>query len=94
MEKEIPDIKVTGNVLTITITAGELKHIAEHKPESKYKIINENGFLEDFAKELRNYAKSNATEKGLTEFQYFLDEVIDETYTNASENIIDENEFA
>lgn len=86
--KEIPDIKVSEGILVITITAEELQHIAESNPESNYKVINKNGFLEDFANELRSFAKSNATEKGLSEFQYLLDEIIDETYISASKNII------
>jgi hypothetical protein len=87
--KQIPKLNVSNGVLTITITAEDLAWITEHKPDSSYKVLNQKKFLTDFAFALDNYANSNAVETGCNELQMLIDEVVDETYTNGSEHIVD-----
>jgi len=90
--KEIPKIEVKGDILIISMSASDLKWITENKLDSSYKVRDELAFLKDFAEELKDYSNSNSLEKGLSNLQYLFDEVIDETYTNGSDNIVNEEE--
>lgn len=90
MEKnELPSIIIKDGVLSISITEDDLQHIAESNSESNYKIVDKRKFIEDFAETLANYQGSNAKEKGMTEIQILFDLMIDETYVDGSEAIVD-----
>lgn len=91
-EKEIPQILVSNGVLTITINAEELKWITEHKLDSSFKVLDANDFLSNFAANLETYQTSNAKELGISELQNLFSIIIDETYINGSEAIVDVND--
>lgn len=86
-ENEFPHISIKDGVLSITISAEELAWVTEAKRDSIYKVKDNGSFLEDFANTLLNYRKSNAMELGITELQYFLDQIIDATIEHGSESV-------
>lgn len=90
MSKEIPKIIVQDDVLTITITADDLKWVADHKPDCSYEVHDKSGFLKDFAGELEH--TFSRSESGMTKLQELIDDIIDETYENGSEAITDRND--
>lgn len=92
-EKEVPEIKVEGDTLTITITAEDLKWIYEHDPNYKYTVLDQNKLLKDFAHTLECYQTQNSKETGFTGLQEFLERIKEETYTDGSEALTGEDLF-
>lgn len=92
--KEIPKFEINDDVLTITISADDLKYITECRSECGYIVKDKSLLLKDFTRQLEHeWAESNATEMGITEFQYFIDNAVDEVYQNASESIDVKEEY-
>lgn len=87
---QIPSIEIIGNEIVIKINKDDLAFVAEHKPDSNYKIIDKDKFLEEFKFQLEEYSRSNATELGISELQYLFDQIIDEIYVNAGDSIVEE----
>lgn len=83
----IPGIRLMDSMLVISLTADDLKFVAEQKNGGQYHVTNAGQFLLDFKCQLENYAGSNATEKGNTEFQELIDRLIDETAAYGSDAI-------
>ena len=73
MEIPIIDYKVENIVITIPVDA--LIFAIENRADGVYKIMDKNQFAKDFCKALRDFQSSNATELGISEFQYFLDKI-------------------
>jgi hypothetical protein len=89
-EDRIPKITVNKDKLIIEIDLKELIFVINNSPEG-YKVKKPKKLLQAFKKHLENYAASNATEKGISEFQDLLDQITDEIVIN-EDDIIIENE--
>ena len=83
MMNDIPVVSITKGILTISITATELKSVAKGHPEQEYIVTNPSKFLE----ELQNNLTYKNPESGLTPLQYLIDGVINELFEQGSENI-------
>lgn len=90
--EEMPRIEIKNSMLIISMTASELKFVAEQNHETPYVVTNENEFLSDFAVNLANNYNPNSVERGMTSLQEFLENVIHQTYINGSEYIYDKND--
>lgn len=77
----IPKVLVSNDILTITITADELKWITEHRPDCNYIVHYKSEFLKDFAAELEHF--SSTSESGLSLLQELIDDIVDQTYESS-----------
>lgn len=85
--KEIPEIDVWNGLLTISITAKDLKFVTESRGDRRYQVGNSQEFLKELADQLQKSWHSNSTELGITELQYLIDEAVDEIYESGSLSI-------
>lgn len=81
-----PHISVDGDKLIISISLSELVIAIENKGDG-YKVEKPDKLLDNYEFQLKNYAQSNATEKGISELQYLFDTIADEIYINADDVI-------
>lgn len=85
--EEVPVIQTSEKELTIHITLDGLRRAIEGRTDENYKVIKPEKLLDAFKSKLQDYAESNASELGITEFQYLLDRITDEIYTDATDII-------
>jgi len=93
-DKKIPKFEIKDDVLTITISADDLKFITEGRLDCGYIVKDKSLLLKDFTKQLDGqWCGQNAQELGITEFQHFIDKAIDQVYQDASESIDVKEEY-
>jgi hypothetical protein len=85
-------IEIVGDEIIIKLHKDDLAALAEYKPDSSYKILDRDKYLQDFKFQVENYSHSNAVELGMSELQYLFDQMIDATYEDGSEAIMNTEE--
>ena len=73
-----------GGGIVISIPVEVLVMAAEQRPSGNIKVIDESEFAKCVAKEIGSYATVSEADSGLTHFQQFLDDIIQQVAESGS----------
>ncbi len=79
---------ITGDSITITVPIEVLVMAAEQNPDRNIKVIDESEFAKCVVSEIESYATVDEADSGLTHFQQFIKDIIEQVAESGS-NCID-----
>lgn len=85
--KQIPQIDVNGNSVTVTLKVEDLVWVIENRTDGKYKVLDKEQLLKDIAFQFEYFQHQNDVETGLTALQQLIDDCVVALVESASDAI-------